>query len=249
MAGFWAVLPALFWRVAPKFRHALVACACIAFCAATLERLGTFSSALRLWDDVAQKNAGVPALLVERGYLNRGMARFDLGQRDAAFADFERAIALNQRYPDAWIGRASVYLNSAQPALALADLDRALSLDEHYASAWDKRCVALSELGRMQEARSACERAIFLDPRNADALVNTGALYRKLGLTEAAADRYREALAVNPAHGAANSNLGVLLLDAGRRDEIVRDYIVKGCDAGIAISCDILKRSRRGASP
>lgn len=249
MAGFWAILPALLMPVAPKIRHVLVACACVVLCAASLERLRTFSSALRLWDDVVEKNTGVPGLLVERGYVNRGMARFDLGEREAALTDFERAIALNDRYPDALIGRASVHLAAARPAQALADLDLALSLDPSYASAWDKRCVTLSELGRTKEARADCERAIFLDPRNADALVNTGALYQKLGLAEAAADRYREALAVNPSHGTANNNLGVLLLNAGRRDEIVRDYLVRGCNAGIAVSCDILKRSRRGPSP
>lgn len=245
MALFFAVLPALFWRVPPRSRHAIVAVACAALAAAALDRLGTFSSDLRLWDDVVRKNGDSRVHLVERGYVNRGLARFDLGQREAALADFERAIALNDRYPDAWVGRASVHLNAGRPAQALADLDRALALDNRYVSAWDKRCVAQSELGRLEPARADCERAIALDPVSADALVNTGAVYQKLGLAEAAADSYRRALAVDPAHGAANYNLGVLLLSAGRRDEIVRGHIVRGCNAGIAGACDILRRSQR----
>ncbi len=247
MALLFAILPAVLWRVSPRWRHAIVAVACVGLVAAALDRLGTFSSDLRLWDDVVRKNGDSQAHLVERGYVNRGMARFDLGQREAALGDFERAIALNGRYPDAWLGRASVHLSAGRPEQALADLDRALALDDRYASAWDKRCVAQSELGRLEAARADCERAVAIEPRNADALVNTGALYQRLGLAEAAADSYRRALAVDPAHGPANHNLGVLLLDAGRRDEIVRGHIVKGCKAGIAGACDILKRSRSGS--
>jgi Tfp pilus assembly protein PilF len=70
-----------------------------------------------------------------------------------------------------------------------------------------------------------------------------------LGLNEAAEESYRRALAADPAHGAANHNLGGLLLNAGRRDEAVRDHFVKGCNAGIANACDILRRSRRGTGP
>jgi len=249
MAGFFAILPAALWRVAPRFRHALVACICVVFAAAALERLGSFSSTYRLWDDVVQKNTGTQAPLVERGYVNRGMARLELGQREPALADFERAIALNDRYPDAWIGRASAHSTAGRPAQALADLDRALSLESRYALAWDKRCVAHLDLGRVAEARSDCERAIALAPLNVDALVNTGTVYYRLGLNAPAEVTYRRALAVDPAHGAANHNLGGLLLDAGRRDDIVRDHFVKGCKAGIANACDILGRNRWGTGP
>ena len=245
MAVFFAVLPAVLWRFAPRARHAGAAIACALLAAASLDRIASFSSGEALWDDVVRKNSGSRASLVERGYVNRGMARFDLGQRETALADFDQALALNERYPDAWLGRASVYLGTARPALALADVDRALALDNRYASAWDKRCAALLALERVPEARSDCEHALMLDPRNIDALVNTGAVYHRLGLVSAAQDSYRKALAMDPAHGTANHNLGVLLLDAGRRDEAVRDHFVKGCRAGIAGSCDILQRSRR----
>jgi len=249
MAGAFAVLPALLWRVPQRARLALAAVACAILAAVAFDKLGTFSSAYRLWDDVVKNNGSARLHLVERGYVNSGMARFDRGEREAALADFERAIALNDRFPDAWIGRASVHLAGARPAQALEDLDRALALDGGYASAWDKRCVALSELGRLPDARAACERAIGLNPRDADALVNAGALYQRLGMAEAAADSYRRALTVNPAHGAANNNLGVLLLEAGRRDESVREHFVKACAGGIAGACDVLRRSRRADRP
>jgi tetratricopeptide (TPR) repeat protein len=245
MTGVFAVLPALLWRVPRRPGQVIVAFVCVGLAALAYGRLATFSSPYRLWDDAVTSNGATRAHLVERGYVNRGMASFDSGRREEALADFERAIALNDRYADAWIGRASAHLAARRPAQALADLERALALDEGYASAWDKRCLALSELGRIQEARAACERAVALDPRNADALVNSGALYQRLGQRAQAEDSYRRALALNPAHAHANHNLGVLLLDSGRRDEIVRDYFVKGCNGGVAAACEILRRSRR----
>src|SRR5258706_12318057 len=249
MAGFFAILPAVLWRVPPRARHALVAAACVALAAAAFDRLGTFSSTFKLWDDVVRKNGDSRAFFVERGYLNRGIARLDLGQRELALADFERAIALNDRYPDAWLGRASAHLISGRPAPALADLDRALSLDSSYASAWDKRCAALLQLGRVEAARSDCERALALDPRNVDAMVNMGAVYYRLGKRGAAEGSYRRAPAVEPAHGAADPKLGGLLLDTGRRDEIVRGPFAKGRNTGIANVVGIPHRNRRRAGP
>lgn len=240
-----AALPAVLWRVPQRWRHALVAAACLALAAGTVDRLGTFKSGFALWDDVVKKNGDSRVALVERGYLNRGQVRYALGEREEALADFERALALNERFPDAWLARASVHLVSGRAAQALADADRAVALDPQYASAWDKRCVALLALGRAAEARTDCERALALNPRNVDALVDAGAAYYRLGQNDAAEKSYRRALAINPQHGVGNHNLGMLLLDAGRRDETVRNHFVTACNAGVKASCDLLRRSRR----
>ena len=240
-----AALPAVLSRVPQRWRHWLVAVTCAALAAATLERLATFKSPLALWEDVVRKNGDSTVALVERGYLNRGQVRYGLGERQAALEDFERALKLNERFPDAWLARASVYLVSGRPAQALADIDRAVALDPQYASAWDKRCVALLTLGRPAEARADCERALSLNPRNVDALVDAGAAYYRLGQNDAAEKSYRRALAINPEHGVGNHNLGMLLLDAGRRDEAVRNHFVTACDAGVRAACDLLRRSRR----
>src|SRR5262249_57732865 len=105
-----AALPALLWRLPRLSRHALVGVACVALAGASIERLATFRSPLALWDDAVRKNADVQAPFVERSYLNRGQILYALGRREEALADFDRAISLNERFPDAWVARASVHL-------------------------------------------------------------------------------------------------------------------------------------------
>ena len=60
-------------------------------------------------------------------YFARGLAvvEFAAGDRDAALAAWEAAIALAPGEPSAWVGRAEVKLASAQRADAVADLIRA----------------------------------------------------------------------------------------------------------------------------
>lgn len=246
MTGLPAIVPVLAGGLATRWRVGFAAAACLVLVVAARDRLDSFSSPLKLWDDAVSKNTDLQAPYVERAYIARGYIHFDAARIEAAGADFERAVQLNPRSPDAYVARGSLRLARGRLGEALEDMERAIAIDPGYASAYDKRCAVKIGLKRPQDAAADCDKAVALDPKNHEAWINRGVLYhRLLGQPAEAANSYRRALELEPGNGAANFNYAMLLVESGRRDEMVRRHIVIACDAGITSACDILKRSRR----
>ncbi len=244
MSGLPAIVPMLAGNLAPRWRVAVLVAACLFLVFPARGRLDSFSSPLKLWDDAIGKNTTLSAPYVERAYVARGFVHLDARRLEAARADFERAVELNPRSPDAHLARGTLRLRSGALNEALDDLDLAVALDPRYASAYDKRCVVKMGLGRPAQALADCEKAVALEPRNHEAWINIGVVYRSLGRAADAAASYERALELRPENASAHYNYGVLLLESGRRDEAVRHHIVIGCEAGIPSACEILKGSR-----
>src|SRR5882672_2447320 len=245
MIGLPAIVPAIAVGLATRWRVGIVALACLVLVAGARDRLDSFSSPLKLWDDAVSKNTDPRAPYVERAYLARGYIHFDAGRLEVAGADFDRALELNPRSPDAYVARGSLRLARARLKEALEDMDQAIALDPGFASAYDKRCAVKMGLKRPQDAAADCDKAVALDPKNHEAWINRGVLYHRwLARPVEARTSYERALALEPGNGVANFNYGMLLVESGRRDEAVRRHIVIGCEAGIASACDILRRSR-----
>lgn len=244
MSGLPAALPAILWRAPAKWAMTAVVVACVALIPAARDRLESFSSGLKLWEDVVNKNADTRAPFVERGYHNRGFAYLQSRRYVEALRDFNQAIAINARDADAYMGRGALLSRTGKNDEALIDFDRAIEIDPRYAEAYAKRCFAKMLLDRPREALPDCEKAVALDPRHQDAFTNLGVVYAALNRTQDAATSYRRALALDPGNGDANYNYGVLLAVTGRREE-ARYHLTLGCGARVAASCDLLARMRR----
>jgi protein O-mannosyl-transferase len=244
MSGFPAVIPAVFGSLAPRWRYAVLAVVVGVLVVPAAERMSTFSSPFRLWDDAARKSTSPTATYAERPFINRGLLSFDAGRMEAARADFEHALRLNERSAEAHVAMGSLQMQQAQFPQALAEFERAAQLDPTYAPAFDKRCMAKTQLRGPQTGLPDCEHAVEVDPGNYDAWTNLGAVYRALGRRSDAAASFERAIDLLPTHAAAHFNYGVLLLESGRRDELVRRHIVIGCQGGIEQACALLKASR-----
>jgi tetratricopeptide (TPR) repeat protein len=165
MGGLAATLPALAPGLAPRTRNAILAAICIALVPLAVNRLATFSSPLALWDDAVRKNRDSGAAYRERALINRGELLRGAGQRQAALADFDLAIAANPRLAEGYASRATLYLELGRLQEALADLDRAVALDPRHGSAHAKRCYAKFALGLPRaDALADCEQALRLEP-------------------------------------------------------------------------------------
>jgi tetratricopeptide (TPR) repeat protein len=244
MSGLPCLLPALICRLRAPWAFTLLGAACVVLVPLSLNRIETFSGAIRLWDDAVRKNTDETAPYIERGYQQRGLAYLQAGQYPDALRDFERAMALNPKDSNALVGRGTLHARTGNPERALADLDRAVEIDPSYAEAWSKRCFTKMLLDRPRDALPDCEKAVILNPRHRDGHTNLGVVYAALNRPGDAEASYRRALEIEPSNADANFNYGVLLVVLNRRGEAQQPLSV-GCDARIAEACKLLAAIRR----
>jgi len=244
MGGLPCVLPALLGRLRMKWSLAVLGSACVALIPISLDRIGSFSGGIKLWDDAVRKNTDATATFIERGYQNRGFAYLQAGQFRNALHDFERAMEINPRDPNAYAGRGTLFARSGDYARALEDLGRAIEIDPGYAEAYAKRCFTKMMLDRPRDAQVDCEKAVTLSPRHRDAHTNLGVVFAALNQSAKAEANYRRALEIEPSNADANFNYGVLLMVLGRSGEASRPLAI-GCNAGITEACKLLAVSRQ----
>lgn len=116
------------------------------------------------------------SLCIERGRLpeeelpdlhhRRGRSQMKLGDYDAALADFDRALAIEENHAQALNSRAWVLLLKGLPEGALPDIEAAQALQPDDARIADSYAHVLAALGRRDEAIAAFDRALELQNGN-----------------------------------------------------------------------------------
>lgn len=104
----------------------------------------------------------VPEAGLPDAHHRRGRSHMKLGDYDAALADFDRAVALDEGHAQALNGRAWTLLIKGMPEAALPDVEAAGALAPEDARIADSYAHVLAALGRESEALAAFERAMQL---------------------------------------------------------------------------------------
>jgi len=162
MPGLFAALPVVFGWLAPKKALLVLGLVCVLLVPLTLNRIDTFSSALKLWDDAEKLVRGKTGMSgIERIYTNRGNKLFQLKRYDEAIADFNRAIAV---YPDddlVYGSRAKAYYFTGEYQLALRDYERAIAMNPGSKRLYYDRSLTYRALGNFaaaqEDLRKSCE--------------------------------------------------------------------------------------------
>jgi serine/threonine protein kinase/tetratricopeptide (TPR) repeat protein len=157
---------------------------------------------------------------------SRGMMTLRLATRDApdrAISMFERALAIDADYAEAWAGLGTAYQVKGTflglPELlnkAVGCAERALALDPKLAEAHVARGSALLGLGRYDEATGALEAAIGFDPKHARAHAMLARVHwigrgdLRQGIRE-----LERAVVINPQFGYAHLQLAYLYTEEG----------------------------------
>lgn len=146
------------------------------------------------------------------------------GQLDAAFAEYDQAIALNPRQADA-------YRRAGTQAERANDLERALKYYQAGQQALPDDQVLLLSIGdiylkqkRYEDARAIFEKALRFDAGNAQAVWRMGEYYRATGRVAEALREYTRALAIDPNLPEAHYGLGMLALQRNQTDEARRQF-------------------------
>ena len=157
---------------------------------------------------------------------SRGMMTLRLATRDApdrAISTFERALAIDPDYAEAWAGLATAYQVKGV-FLGLTELldkaiscaERALALDPTLAEAHVALGSALFALGRNDQATTALTSAIAHDPKHARAHAMLARVYW-IGRGDIASGikELERAIAINPQFGYAHLQLANLYTEQG----------------------------------
>ncbi len=239
MAGLPIALPFLARRLSA--RAIVIGCAVIAvaFGFAMRERLGTFETHLKLWDDVVHKNTDLTNFFVDRGYTNRAATLMHAGRFDEALPDIEMAIKLNPRNSHAYVNRAIVLRQKGDDVRSLADLEKAVQLDPEFAEAHSELCALLVKMKELPRALASCDEALRLVPQLPNALINRAVIHTR-------SKRYQEALVDldaflkhGPAHGIARFNRAMIYHELGRIADSEADLRVS-CKSGFTPACQKL---------
>ncbi|WP_373539747.1 trypsin-like peptidase domain-containing protein [Chamaesiphon sp.] len=167
-------------------------------------------------------------------YYGRGHFKYLLGQREAAIADFDRAISLNPSYTEAYSHRGVAKYDLEKYKEAIADYNRAISINSNYAEAYVNRGNLKVALGQIKEAVTDYDRAVSLNPNFTYAYYNRAFLKYRLNQNKEAIADYDRAISlisntinpntINPNLASAYNNRAAPKSDLGQKKEAIADY-------------------------
>jgi len=172
-----------------------------------------------LWEEAARR---APA--AGRPHINIGVIAAEHGNLDAAAAQFDRAIALEPRNPEALYNRGRLRLERGDVTGAEADLAASVAVDPTVPRARINLAVALIRQGRLSDAEEQLRAALAFDPGDPRGLTNLAEVLRATGRGGEALALYRRALDSDPGYVRAAARLGVALEEAGDSEGALAAY-------------------------
>lgn len=136
------------------------------------------SKRMELYTQVIDLNPSISA------YLNRGVAKYDLGDYRGAIEDYNKAIRIKPDFVSAFNNRACAKISLGDYDGAKEDIDKAFSLDPNFAFAYDTRGELKFALGDIDGAVNDHTKAIEINPKAASFYRNRAKAYRKMAAAE-----------------------------------------------------------------
>ncbi|MBC6480408.1 MAG: tetratricopeptide repeat protein [Hormoscilla sp. GM7CHS1pb] len=156
-------------------------------------------------------------------YNNMGVARYNLGDKEGAIADYNKAIEIKPDYALAYNNRGNARYNLGDKEGAIADYNKAIEIEikPDYALAYNNRGLARDDLGDKEGAITDYNKAIEIKPDYALAYNNRGNARYNLG--GAIAD-YNKAIEIKPDYALAYYNRGNARYNLGDKEGAIADY-------------------------
>lgn len=146
------------------------------------------------------------------------------GQHDAAVDAFERAIAVNAEFSEAYNNLANVYVSMNKRATAVTHYQRSLELNPKQAVVACNLGNVCRDLGRIKDAIAAFQRAIEIEPGLHNAYNGLGLALQVQNCHDESIAAFQAALEINPDYAEALNNLAISLSGVGRFHEAVDTY-------------------------
>ena len=192
-------------------------------------RARVWSDPRLVWEEASRRAPGRV-----RPYIDLGVMAAVRGDSAAAGADFDRALALEPRNPEALFNRGRLRFDSGDLAGAATDLEAAVAADPTMARARINLAIVRIRQGDLDAAEAQLRAALEIDPGDPRALTNLGEVRRARGDLDEAIVLYRRALASDAGYAHAAARLGLVLETRGDRAGALaayRDYLARGPDS------------------
>ncbi len=151
-----------------------------------------------------------------RYYLIRGNLMVDRNRKEAAYADFDKAVVLNAGNVEALVNRGTLLFEDGKIMEAKEDFSRALALNPVQKEALNNMGMVVMREGYPEKALEYFDKVLIRIPNEAFTLNNKGEALLKSGRPEEALKALDRSLEIMPDNGHTLKNLGLYYL--GRKE-------------------------------
>jgi|ERR1700757_4354367 len=157
-------------------------------------------------------------------YFGKGESFYNLGKKDSAAQNLEKAVALDNKLAKAFYLHGQIKFEAKEYKDAVSDYDKAIAAKPDYAYAYNDRGSAKKQLGDEPGAVTDYDKAVAADGKLYIALNNLGSAKRSKGDNAGAIDAYNKAIAAKPDYYLALNNRGSAKLNSGDVAGAIGDF-------------------------
>jgi tetratricopeptide (TPR) repeat protein len=146
------------------------------------------------------------------------------GHKKEALACYEEALTLAPDCAQAYLGRASIYIEQRRLQEALLDCNSALREQPERAVLYVLRGLVYRKMGNLKRAFDEAEEAVRFDPRLPSAYMLRGSVRFKKGMVDDALSDVKQAIRLRPSDAKFRAELGRLQAATKRYEQAARTY-------------------------
>ena len=188
------------------------------------EKYGALSGLKRYKEAAAAINKAIELSPRAAFYLNQGIVRNDLGDKQGAIDDFNQAIKFNPNLALAYYNRGIVRYELGDKQGAIDDYTQAIKFNPNDANAYYNRGNVRYDLGDKPGAIDDYTLAIKINPNYAQAYTSRGFVYHQKENYTAALSDYNQAVAEDANSLAAVNNIGFIKYEQGDKETAIKQW-------------------------
>lgn len=165
-------------------------------------------------------------------YFRRAVAYQQLDDDARTLEDLDACMLADPAYADACLEKGLVFFSQERYEEARQEIDQAIALDPTKADYYTQRAMATAmpayatrDEEALYEALGFMDEAIRIDPGCAEFYFDRGLIYGVLGDSEQEFADFSTTIALDPGYASAYRQRFECLLDSGRKEEAVRDWV------------------------
>ncbi len=155
----------------------------------------TWDNSATLWTQVIKyyDNATTP-------YTNRANHYRDIGKKDLAMQDYNKAISLDPKQSSIYNSRAKLLFANQAYLESIQDYTKGLSIDPDNVEMLVNRGAAYAATGQYEIALRDIDKAVKIDPKQKNAYLNRSLIYQRLEMFDQAIEDIDRYLGLDPNH-------------------------------------------------